>query len=185
MVNLFLGIDSGLNGGLTVMDSDGDIIEMTPMPTNMVRLKTVNKKTKKPKVQKNIDVDDFDFFMRKYHNSHVFIEHVTSFFGIDANTNFRLGYSIGVIHGIIKSHGIPMTLLKPKEWQERIWIDSDRVKMKNPRKEIKQSKNDPKATSLKAAIRLWDIERFILPRCKTPHDGMIDSTLIAEVGRHL
>ena len=184
MKKMIIGIDPGLSGSITAMTPDGYIAEIVPMPTISTELKTINKKTGKPKVQKNIDVIAFDFYMRKYHDSRVFMERVTSFFGIDANTNFRLGYSIGVIHGVINCHGMPLTLLRPMEWQKKVWIDSDRVEKKNPSKETRQTKNDPKATSLNAAKRLWDIERFILPGCKTPHDGMIDSTLIAEVGRH-
>lgn len=58
-------------------------------------------------------------------------------------------------------------------WQKKIWAEEDRTLNK-------EGKSDPKATSAKAADRLFGLSTFIFENKRTPHDGSVDAALIAE-----
>ncbi len=189
---MIIGIDSGLDGAICIMgETQSEIIfELHRMPTLSITAALKGKALAKAKKEgkpltkqiKEIDPTELAGILDKYPDTKVYIEDVVSFFGLPASSNFRLGYSIGVIHSVLRVLEIPYHLVKPKAWQKAIWIDSDIVLREKVKESIKQSKTDTKATSLNAALRIFPDVSFISKGCRVPSDGLIDAALIAHYG---
>lgn len=71
----------------------------------------------------------------------------------------------------------PITRVPPQTWMKKMKLGADR-------------KLDRKAQSCQAARSLWpkafdpgNTPSFIPPRCRKPHDGLVEAALIAEFGR--
>lgn len=52
------------------------------------------------------------------------IEDVHSIFGSSAKSNFTFGFNTGLLHGIIRSLGLPLDQVQPKAWQKHIGVKS-------------------------------------------------------------
>lgn len=154
---MYIGIDVGKTGGLCAMNEIGEIIEMIQTPV----------------ISKEYDVREIVNFIKKHNPKHIGIEDVHAIFGSSAKTTFQFGFGKGLLIGIVESIGIPYTLVTPKDWQKIAWQGISPVKNS-------KGKNDTKKISLIAAKRLFPGEKFLATqRCSTPHDGMIDATLIS------
>ena len=83
---------------------------------------------------------------------------------------FNYGLHYGEILGLLAAHKIPHVLVSPRTWQPKM-LGS------------KFAKGDSKKAAFLTARKLWPHESFIQTGCRKPHDGIIDSALIAEYGR--
>jgi len=199
---VIIGIDPGANGGVAFFYKGK--LTCHPMPTWTVDIPLKNPKKKKIKrgdsvstkivthrKETNISVKQLEhlllhvpisngFITRQ--STKVYVEDIKTFYGMSAQTNFKMGYNLGMIHSLLDRVFGEYYLVEPKVWQEQVWIDSDRVERIKIKEDIKQSKLDTKATSLNAAKRIFPNERFVALDCRTPHDGMFDSALIAYYG---
>jgi hypothetical protein len=80
--------------------------------------------------------------------------------------------SFHAIRAVITSMRIPWHRITPQSWQ----------KVMLP----KCKAGDTKPRALALAMALWPQESFLAsPRCKVPHDGLIDAALIAEYSRRM
>lgn len=105
--------------------------------------------------------------------AHVALEKSQCFSGQGILSTFNYGIGYGKIQGILIAHQVPFTLVPPRTWQKHMIMKT----------KIKQ---DPKKKALASANRIFKKESsFWLPskRHRKPHDGMIDSALIAEYCR--
>jgi hypothetical protein len=116
-------------------------------------------------------------------NVTVILEDVHSIFGSSASSNFTFGFVCGAIEAVVVCHQLKLIKVQPKTWQKEIWDNNDKCyKTKKP--EQKNPSIDTKATSLKAATRLFpgeDMRRT--EKSKIAHDGIVDALLICEYGR--
>ena len=177
MSNLIVGLDPGVSGGIALIDCNGDIKELHRIPIFEIARETAKKKKK----QKHVDFKAvFKILDPMYKKNKItaYIEEITHLFGLPSSSNFRLGYSCGVLHAALQSFG-DFYLVKPKLWQSHSWLDIDKV-YKTTKAGVK--KVDPKPTSIKCAKRLYPNESFIVPGGRALHDGALEACLIARFG---
>ena len=101
----------------------------------------------------------------------VVFEDVHSIFGMSAKSNFNFGKTIGIQYALCILNFPMIVEISPKDWQKFVITDEDKVGSKNT-----------KETALKAAKRLFPEQNFIPEGCRVPHDGLVDSVLIAYYG---
>lgn len=160
----FIGIDVGVNGGISIIDED-----------RLLTTYTI------PRVKTKVDLAALNDILADQGNSvYVCIEDVHSIFGSSAKSNFSFGRIAGVLLGMVVSQKLyRYELVQPKKWQKEIWTSQDMIKKPNGR-------TDTKATSLLAAKRIFPGYDFTpTERARKPHDGLYDSALIAEYCRRI
>lgn len=160
----YLGVDPGVSGAFSVLDEQGNTVEMLVMPM----------------IGKEYDVRSIIDFLSKYKNdSHIFIENVKAVSGVpvSSTSSFNFGFGVGLLNGIIQALEIPYTKVAVATWQKEMWEGVAEQKKSN-------GKKDTKTMSLIASRRLFPKDDFLATsRSRVPHDGLVDATLIAEHGR--
>lgn len=157
MNKIYIGIDNGINGAMTVM-KDGKIIDKIIMPTI---LSTKNKK--------EYDMQGIIKFLEKYIKATVILEkaHAMPILGSVQAFNFGRGY--GIMLGILSALKMSYTIVHPKTWQKSMFRDINH--------------KDTKQASAIIAQRLFPNENFrATERSKKVHDGITDSALICYFG---
>jgi hypothetical protein len=99
----------------------------------------------------------------------VWIEKAQAMPGQGVTAMFNYGTGFGKILGQLEALRIPHQLVTPQKWQKNV-ISGTRTK-------------DTKKDAYLEARRLWPEGAFVMPRCRKPHDGVVDAALIAEYGR--
>lgn len=113
---------------------------------------------------------------------HCVIEDVHAKFGSSAKATFSFGYVCGATEAMLIAHDIPYTKVNPKKWQKEMWEGIP--VQKKPSSSGKTMVNDTKLMSLMAAKRLFpEVDLRASNRSKIPHDGKVDSLLLAEYCR--
>lgn len=84
---------------------------------------------------------------------------------------FTYGVGYGKILGVLETVKISYDLIQPQKWQKRMIPGT--------------KKGGTKPAALAKVRQLFPHEKFILPNCRVPHDGIVDAVLIAEYGRGL
>lgn len=162
----YLGIDPGKAGAFVVLDENSNIVE----------------KIGTPLIGKEYDKHGIISILTKYPYQKIGLENPDVIFGIGKSSVASLSNCVGLIEGMMLALNIPFLLIKPKEWQKECW---KHVKtQKKP-----DGKNDPKATSIIAAVNLWPKENFKITNKGSSsvnhNDGMVDAGLIAEYVRRM
>lgn len=162
-MNLYIGIDNGLNGGLAAISAHhGVIIDKLTMPTR--------------KLGKGNEVDALAILGWIHKLTAGSDSGITALLetpgkhspGVMALCSMWDSY--GAIRSILETRGIRHHRITPQSWQKIMLPGCE--------------KGDTKPSALRKAKQLWPDEQWLAtPRCKTPHDGMIDAALIAEYGR--
>lgn len=79
---------------------------------------------------------------------------------------FNFGQCAGYIKGVLESFRIPYQEITPQKWKKEFGLNSE------------------KAASAEVCRKLFpDIGLLATPRCKKPHDGMVEALLMAEYAR--
>lgn len=98
---LFLGIDPGMNGGLSIVDRCGIIVDATPMPDT----------------ERDI-ADYFKEFAPRIHMAHIEAVHSMPKQGIASA--FKFGMGLGGLRMALVAFSIPFEAVTPQVWQRRI-----------------------------------------------------------------
>lgn len=162
-----IGIDPGAKGGIAALDMKGNLVTYEPFKTL---------KSGEPDWDWNLNIL-ISFLEMDDGVNDVWLEDLHALGLVKSSTNFKLGRFVGWVHGVC-SVWTDVNWVKPKAWQKKVWSGEDLV-MESDRKK------DVKATSLACAQRLFPDEDFIpkdCKRCRTAHDGIVDSILIAYYG---
>jgi len=171
---IYIGIDPGKDGGIAYIKANGKVSATTV-----------------PKIGTEVDLNAYTEILRKLKYSdedvRVVLEDVHSIFGMSAKSNFEFGKNNGHIEGILVALGMPYSKVAPKTWQKVMW-EGIKIEKINTGKKTKAGKikykTDTKATSLKAVKRLFpDVDLRKSERATKPHDGKVDSLLLAEYGK--
>ena len=160
-----IGIDPGRNGFICVMKDDTIYYESIHLVGDKVDLHELYSVFARVATQGDKDL-------------HCILEDVHAVFGSSAKSTFNFGWIVGVIETFLVCFYIPYTKVTPKVWQSEMWQGIPKI--------TKQGKNsaDTKAMSLLAAKRLFPNEDLrATERCTKPHDGLVDSLLLAEYCR--
>ena len=173
-----LGMDPGKHGGLVLLNVD-KITDQVHIPT--------------PVKDGRVDVVGIVEALKPYADDIVtaFIEDVHSLLGSSTKSSFEFGHAAGSLYGAVQ--GLLGTRLQvgyvaPPMWQRTAWketgkVTSPRMDENGKQKVGKTGKplldNDPKASSMRAALHLFPGVSFVPKRCRVPHDGLVDAALIA------
>jgi hypothetical protein len=160
----YIGIDNGLDGGITVLNEEGSIIHKCVMP--VIKLGK----------GRQVDILEMDRIINAFSPCSCILEPAQKHSpGILALCSTWFSY--GIITSVLTLGKTRFTLVNPQAWQKMFWV---RPKM------AKGQKFDTKAAALNAANKLWPSEDWTKSeRASKPHDGMVDAALIAEYGRRL
>lgn len=176
---IFVGIDPGKEGALTIIYPDGSI------------------ETKKfPQIGTEYDIQEMKkiFQHLAITECHIALEDVKALQKPYESGNWSLSRGKAIIETLMVAYDISHTLVHSKTWQKEMWQGvpeqrgpSKTVKTKNGVVKKKGSLLT-KEMSLLAAKKLFPKYDLRDPdrktdRAKAPHDGLIDSLLIAEYCR--
>jgi len=132
---------------------------------------------------------DYNVFIRKYRKiiTHAYIEDVHALFGVSAKATSGMMLNKGYLICSVSILNIRYTLVTAKNWQAVSWSGvkkiTKKVKGKLKGEVVMKNKTDTKATSLIACKRLFpNVSLLATKRSKKPHDGLVDSLLIAYYG---
>jgi hypothetical protein len=165
----YMGIDSGLNGGIVLMKSSTkEIIHKQVMPTLQDGTKNL------------IDVRELVKTVAKLYQAvpgfaqrcMIVIEKTHARPGLSTTGQFSLGRSLGHLEAVVAALEANVIWITPGKWMKHLNDFS--------------TKKDPAERQFDCAKILWPMVDFkASPRCKKQHDGMIAAALIAYVGRKI
>lgn len=166
-VDVNIGIDPGKDGFITAIIGKEFIFAPIPL------------------IGKFLDIHELSRVLGEFKalgDVHCVFEDVHAKYGSSAKATFSFGFVCGATEACIIASGIPFTKVQPKEWQKIMWQGIPIQKKASSTG--KTMVNDTKLMSLMACKRLFpDVDLRANNRCKIPHDGKVDSILLAEYGR--
>ena len=182
-----LGLDPGFDGGLAIIDSETmEIVSMDIMPIlEMDKKKTrkvrktdaeYGKQKTKTYVGKHrlINITALNQLIKKLKEDGIdkaYLESVHAMPTDGVSSSFKFGQNFGHLEAYITAHDIPLEYVTPQAWTKRL------------HKGVTSSIN-AKGKSAIVAHKLYPKANFILKVSK-PHDGLIDSVLIATYGAEI
>jgi crossover junction endodeoxyribonuclease RuvC len=158
-----IGIDPGLNGGMTCLDSTNGLVsfvESIPMPTVDVPYKK--------RTRKDIDTKGVCAFFERYKGAIVFMEKVGARPNQGAVSTFRFGEGSGIVSGIASGMGFRVFFPTPQAWMKVVF---GKCPVSHVKKSIQWCK-----------IEFPSVDWRKSKRAKKPHDGKTDSCAIAYFG---
>jgi hypothetical protein len=163
----YIGIDPGKKGAITLVCEDCP-------PRSWVM----------PLLGKEIDIQTLSRILSGWNidETYCVLEDVHAIFGASAGATFDFGYGLGIIEGILTANRIPYTKIAPKKWQGQMFEGVPL--MQKPSSTGKTMKTDTKNMATIAVQRMYpnqDLRETV--KCKKPHDGIVDSLLMAEYCR--
>ena len=157
MVNYYIGIDNGVNGGIVILNKDQKVISKHVMP--------VLGKTKK-----EYDIGTIRHLLDRYNdNSFAVLEKAQPQFRDGKKQAFKTGFGYGVMQALLIALNIPHQIVAPKTWQKKVFegLQSD----------------DTKTASIMFCKRKWPSEDWTpTERSQKCHDGMTDGACMAYYG---
>ena len=151
-----LGVDVGFKGGLAVVNLEG--WRVWPMPI------IKGKKT-------TLDMPQVADIIKRVQPTLVVIEKVHAMPTQGVSSTFKFGEQFGFMQGVLTSLHIPFILVTPQAWKKKVLEGYD-------------WKGDGKvAATMYVQKRYPDVCLLETPRCRKPHDGIVDAICIAEYGR--
>lgn len=165
----YIGVDPGLDGGLSLISSTGIPLEYQRMPS----------------------VSGIERFFRTAATSAyleeqvcIFEEHKGGKAGVSsAAAHKSAGRFIGMIQMVCMVHNIRMVCVTPQEWKSYFHLISRTAKGA-----VKPSDKDKRQAAKEASIALCKrhfpgINLLATPKCSNEHDGIAESLLLASYGR--
>jgi len=150
---IYIGIDPGKSGGIAAIDITRQSTHVTPV------------------ILSGKDVDAFAIsewiihILKGRNNIVACIEKVHAMPGQGVTSMFKFGFVTGVMHGIIRTLGIPLHLVTPQAWK----------------KEILAGTPKDKDAAIDYCRRVYpNVNLLATPRSRKPHSGMADALCIAK-----
>ena len=154
----FIGIDTGVSGGLICMTSSGNILKKDVMP--VIKIGNKNK----------IDPHALASWFKDYPLEHiriVAIEEQRPMHKMGEVATFGMGRGYGIIEGVVATLELPYEIVRPVDWQREMFRGLPKGKTKD--------------LSRQKAKQLFPSEDFRrTSKCKIAHDGLCDALLISE-----
>ena len=183
-----LGIDPGLDGGLVMIDGEGNVLAKHVMPVitaeatkkkaTKATTKTTKKKKSKGKGKRSPDLDGIVALLEEMAPDHTYLEKVSARPGNGNVSMFNFGFGFGVLAMGLKALRLPFTYILPQKWCKVMHGELP--------EEVRTNKDiEAKDKSLMVFNKLYpDMElRTARQKKTTVHSGMMDALLIAEYGR--
>jgi len=175
-----LGIDPGITGGFSICDN-GVIVEKWVMPMSTWKQKKTRKMTEKDKNPdgrktktyianvKQVDFVQLGILFDQFDVDKTYIERVHARPEEGVSSSFKFGMSYGSLLALLSYKKMPYTVVSPSVWTKAV-MDGVPANIEG------------KDRSIIASGRLFPDVDFIEPRCRKPHMGLVDSSLIAYCG---
>lgn len=162
---IFVGVDNGLTGGIAIL-KDGKLF-LNVMPTTNDGKKN------------HVDVETFHSIIMRHAgfagNRDVFVVYERPVGSQNVSAAVSMQDSFARVESVLILLCLRREPITPQKWQKMFW-----TKPKMP----KGKKFDTKAAALKVATQLHPgVDWLASPRCRKPHDGIVDSVLIMEYCR--
>jgi hypothetical protein len=186
MNNIFIGVDPGKSGFITIYNPSGDFFEFIPMPEQKVPTGKVSK-TGKSEMKSEFSVSGFRDLILDIHTRykgstlHAVIEEVNGRQGWSAQNNFAFGHTAGIQMLTLVMLGAKITEVRPIKWQTSMYQGFSKVMI--PSSTGKTMIHDTKATSaiVSAALRP-ELDFRKTTRSKNVDDNKTDSFLMCLYG---
>lgn len=107
---MLLGVDPGLKGALSFLDTNDRTLEIVDMPTFLA--------TTKNEVNGHAIKD----LVRRLCPKEAFVENVHSFPGEGPAGAFSFGKGVGIIHGVLMALDVPYTLVTSTMWKKALGV---------------------------------------------------------------
>ena len=161
MRKFFIGIDIGKQGAVAIWDGENYIRHKMPM------------------IKKEVDWHRLHYLLQSYEgfNGMVVFEKLGVIFGSSKKTAFSMGQQMGAIEMLCVALSMPYTMVPAKTWQAEMFQGVSEIKKTGT------SKRDTKAMALVACKRLLPEVDLLFGIAKKPHDGLVDSLLMAEYAK--
>jgi len=178
MDRLYVGIDNGLDGAMTLMTLRGEVIDQFVMPVvkhSKIWHGEFDKKGKQKYKRWRI-VDETA--IKAYFDKGDLWKQITAIIekpagSKDVKSAISMADSFATVRTTFRCHGVSPYEVRARVWQKTFWH--------RPQKDEK----DVKQYALEKANELWPSYNWLASsRCTTPHDGLVDSALITEYARH-
>lgn len=161
MTNFIVGIDCGLDGGITFIDSEKRIIDKYVTPTVKDGSGKGNKRT--------YDIPKMIEILRMKAVTMAVLEKQIVIPKQGGVSNFSTGMGFGLWQGLLSALGIPYIIIAPKSWQKTVFEGLPQ--------------GDTKQTSILFAKRMNPHELFTpTARAVKDHHGLTDSYCLAYYG---
>lgn len=163
-VKCWVGIDPGKQGGIVFLSEDNSFFESFVIP---LIGDVVDRRQLSEILSLCLEYDSI-----------IILEDVHALYGASAASTWDFGFICGLLEGIIGTLGIQMYKIKPKAWQQQLFVGIPVIKKDDGKT------NDTKKMALLAARNLYPaFTGLATPRSKKPHDGLIDALCLAHYGK--
>lgn len=156
-IDFWIGFDPGITGAYTVLDKNGDIVQVFDMPVVEVQVGGSQKK----KVAPAAIASELSLFCAR-DRCFATVEAVSSRPGQGVTSVFSFGRSLGVLEGVLAGLKIPSRLVHPQNWTKAMRVAPG------------------KDGSRQRAMEQWPAHAELFKRVKD--DGRCDASLIALYG---
>jgi crossover junction endodeoxyribonuclease RuvC len=153
-LDVIIGIDIGVTGGVAVLCASGELIKVHAMPCL----------ADGPAGRRSVNGPLLASIVFASHATRAFVEHVSARPGEGAVGAFAFGRSRGLIEGVLAAAGVPCQFLTPACWKRTVGLPPGR----------------DKDASRAAAIQRWPARAELFSRKKD--DGVAEAALIAIAG---
>jgi crossover junction endodeoxyribonuclease RuvC len=106
---IILAIDPGISGAFALL---GDTVLVDDLPVHVAQ------HGQKAKVRAELDVHGFHRLLKTQPIAHAFIEQVNAMPMQGVTGVFRFGYAAGSLYGVLVAHDVPVTFVRPQDWQK-------------------------------------------------------------------
>ena len=159
-MTIYIGIDNGLSGGISVIDENQKVLQKHIMPTIKIKNKNVFD------VQGIINI--FRSLKTFTDDIKVMLEHAHVRPISGKRACFTTGFCYGLMQGILEGMNISYEIVNPKVWQKDIF---------------QGTVSDTKDASILFCQRKWpDVDWTATERSNKAHDGLTDAVCIALYG---
>lgn len=158
---VILGIDPGLDGGIALICPERALAYITP-----------TRQLSKGSSKRDYDTKGMIRLLRCGPPCLVIIEavHAIPKARMSTSAMFRMGFGLGLWHGMLCALEIPFQCVTPQAWKKVV---------------LAGTKKDKAAAITFCQRRFPGVSLLASPKCRTPHDGMADSLCLAEYGRRI
>ena len=158
-MTVFIGIDPGLDGGMAAVGESGAVLEHVVMPVHGA----------KGKGKRLLDHAGVLAFLRSFGaDCALALEVQQAMPGQGVSSMFQIGRGFGALEMAVLAAGHQLHEVRPQAWQ-KVMLAGTPAEMES------------KARAAMVAQRLWPgLDLRASPRCKGPHDGVVDALLLAE-----
>lgn len=122
-----------------------------------------------PLAGKGLDLGAIAGIIREASPAWIIVEKVAARPGQGVTSMFNFGLGYGAVQGIAAALSVPVELVTPQRWKSTVLHGTAKDKL----------------SAIAFCRRVFPSVPLVLPRCRSPHDGLADSLCLLEYGRRV